>query len=177
MPCDSTTTVAVQPLQNGQTIGACGGETLLAPNARKNRLQRKMTKDCYWIGTVLKKILTCSVSREMIIIALFTCLYMKDKVGICSIINCHIQAVTGKCSASLRVFANSLRVVSAMTGSLHFKAPLYTRPLAASLSGLLRFVYNKAGQSENGHLMWSDISVSMHSTDTGSCPAQYVTIE
>ena len=28
----------------------CSGETLLAPCTRKKRLQRKMTKDNYWIG-------------------------------------------------------------------------------------------------------------------------------
>ena len=28
----------------------CSDETLLAPCTRKKRLQRKMTKDYYWIG-------------------------------------------------------------------------------------------------------------------------------
>ena len=28
----------------------CSGETLVAPCTRKERLQRKMTKDYYWIG-------------------------------------------------------------------------------------------------------------------------------
>ena len=28
----------------------CSGETLLAPCTRKKTLQRKMTKDHYWIG-------------------------------------------------------------------------------------------------------------------------------
>ena len=35
---------------NGQTIDGCSGETLLAPCTMKKRLQRKMTKDYYWIG-------------------------------------------------------------------------------------------------------------------------------
>ena len=30
--------------------GGCSGETLLATCTRKKRLQRKMTKDYYWIG-------------------------------------------------------------------------------------------------------------------------------
>ena len=45
----------------------CSGETLLAPCTRKKRLQRKMTKDYYWIGVQEK--LACSVSRRVIIIA------------------------------------------------------------------------------------------------------------
>ena len=28
----------------------CSGETLLAPCTRQKKLQRKITKDCYWIG-------------------------------------------------------------------------------------------------------------------------------
>ena len=71
--------------------------------ARKKKLQRKMTKDCY--GKVLEKILACSVIREMIVIALFTCHCLKDKLGLSSI-NCHIHAIIG---------TNSLRVVSAIT--------------------------------------------------------------
>ena len=43
----------------------CSGETLLAPCTRKKGLQRKMTKDHYWI----KKILAESVSRRVIVIA------------------------------------------------------------------------------------------------------------
>ena len=48
----------------------CNGETLLAPCARKKRLQRKMTEDYYWMGAEEDSGM-CSVSREMIIIALF----------------------------------------------------------------------------------------------------------
>ena len=62
----------------------------------------------------MKKILTCSVSRELIIIASLICLRLKHKFGLCSI-NCHIQWMNGNCSESLRVPADSLRVVSAMT--------------------------------------------------------------
>ena len=65
---------------------------------------------------MLKKILACSISREMIVIALFICLCLKDKLGIC-LINCHIRAMTGNCSANLRVIVNLLPVVSAMTGN------------------------------------------------------------
>ena len=68
---------------------------------------------------VLKKVLTLSLSREMIVIALFTCICLKDKLGLCSM-NCHIHAMTGNCSASLRVLAISLRVIYAMTGNLLF---------------------------------------------------------
>ena len=60
-------------------------------------------------GWVLNKILWCSVSCEVIIIALLSCLYLKDQLGLCSI-NCHIHPMTGNCSASLRV-------VSAMAGN------------------------------------------------------------
>ena len=65
---------------------------------------------------MLKKISACSVVREMIVIASFTRLCLKDKSGLCSI-NCHIHAMNGNCSASLRVLANSLQVVSAITGT------------------------------------------------------------
>ena len=50
MPHHNTTTVVVHDVQNGLTIGCCSGETLLAPCTGKKRLQRKMTKDYYWIG-------------------------------------------------------------------------------------------------------------------------------
>ena len=33
-----------------ERLDGCSGETLLAPCTRKKRLQRKMTKDNYWIG-------------------------------------------------------------------------------------------------------------------------------
>ena len=46
----NTTTAAVQDVQNGRRIDGCSGDTLLAPYTRKKRLQRKMTKDNYWIG-------------------------------------------------------------------------------------------------------------------------------
>ena len=52
----------------------------------------------------------------MIVIAVFTCLCLKDKLGLCSI-NCHIWVMTRNCSVSLQVLSNSLQVVSAMTGS------------------------------------------------------------
>ena len=50
MPRHNTTTLVVQDVQNGRTIGCCSDETLLAPGTRKKRLQRKMSKDYYWIG-------------------------------------------------------------------------------------------------------------------------------
>ena len=37
-------------LEMAERSDGCNGETLLAPCTRKKRLQRKMTKDCYWIG-------------------------------------------------------------------------------------------------------------------------------
>ena len=49
MPFNNTTTVVVQDVQNGQTIG-CSIETLLALCTRKKKFQRKMTEDYYWIG-------------------------------------------------------------------------------------------------------------------------------
>ena len=52
----------------------------------------------------------------MIVTAVSTCLYLRNKVRLCSM-NGHIHAMTEYCSTSLRVLANSLRVVSAMTGN------------------------------------------------------------
>ena len=72
----------------------------------------------------MKKIFSCSLSREMIEIALFTCPCSKEKVGLCST-SSHIHAMTGNCSTSLPVLVNSLPVVSVMTGNLrdeHFTA-------------------------------------------------------
>ena len=63
-----------------------------------------------------KKILACSVSCRVIVIARFSCLCLKDQLGLCSLI-CHIHTMTGNCSASQRVLANSLRVVSAKRGN------------------------------------------------------------
>ena len=77
------------------------------PCARKKELQRKMTNDSDWI---------CAKVCETILIALFTCLCLKEKLGLCSI-NCHIHAMTRSCSASLRVLANSLRVIYAIIGN------------------------------------------------------------
>ena len=47
MPRHNTTTVVVQDVERSD---GCSGETLLAPRTKKKRLQRKMTKDYYWIG-------------------------------------------------------------------------------------------------------------------------------
>ena len=77
----------------------CSGETLLAPCARKKKLQSKMAKDHYWIGA--EESIACSAIREMIVIALFTLLCLKDKLGLCSI-NCQIHAMTGNCFVSTR---------------------------------------------------------------------------
>ena len=41
---------------------------------------------------------------------------MKDQLGLCSLI-CHTHTMTGNCSASQRVLANSLQVVSAKRGN------------------------------------------------------------
>ena len=71
---------------------------LLAPCARKKRLQRKMAEDYH---LMMKKILASSLSRDIIVIALFTCLCLKDQLDLCSI-NCHIHAMTENCSASVR---------------------------------------------------------------------------
>ena len=64
------------------------GETLLAPCARCSR------------------ILSYSVRREMIVIALISCFCLKDQLGLYSV-NCYIYAMTGSCPASLRVLAAS----------------------------------------------------------------------
>ena len=60
----------------------CSGETFLAPCTRKKRLQRKMTKDCYWIGVQEN---VSMLSRRVIVIARFTCLCLKDQLGLCSL--------------------------------------------------------------------------------------------
>ena len=46
----STTIVVVKMFKIFERSDGCSGETLLAPCTRKKRLQRKMTKDHYWIG-------------------------------------------------------------------------------------------------------------------------------
>ena len=63
---------------------------------------------------MLKKILPCSLSREVTVITLFSFLCLKDWLGLCSLI-CHNRAMTEDCCASLGVLANSVRVVSAIT--------------------------------------------------------------
>ena len=50
MPGHNTTTVVVQDVQITEQSDGCSGETLLAPCTREKRLQRKMTKEYYWIG-------------------------------------------------------------------------------------------------------------------------------
>ena len=50
MPRHNTTTVVVQDVQMVELSDGYSGETLLAPCTRKKGLQRKMTKDYYWIG-------------------------------------------------------------------------------------------------------------------------------
>ena len=52
----------------------------------------------------------------MIVIALFTCLSLKDKSGLCSI-NCHIHAMARNGFVRLRVLANLPQVVYAMIGN------------------------------------------------------------
>ena len=41
---------------------------------------------------MFKKILACSVSRRVIVIALFSSLCLKDQLGLCSL-NCHTRAM------------------------------------------------------------------------------------
>ena len=50
MPHRNTTTVAVQVIKVTERSNGCSGKTLLAPFARKKRLQENMTKEDYWIG-------------------------------------------------------------------------------------------------------------------------------
>ena len=104
MPSCNTTTVAVLVFQNRRTIRLLLGERLLAVSASLKMPQKKMTKDYYCAGA--KESICIS---EMILIALFTCICLKDKLGLCSI-NCHINAITGNCSTSLLV-------VDAITGN------------------------------------------------------------
>ena len=53
----------------------------------------------------------------MIVVPLFSNLCLKDQLGL-RLVNCHTNAMTGNCSAGLRVLAISQRMVSAMTGNL-----------------------------------------------------------
>ena len=50
MPGGNTTAAVVKFSYIAERSGGCCGETLLAPCARKKRLQRKMTEVYYWIG-------------------------------------------------------------------------------------------------------------------------------
>ena len=61
-----------------------------------------VVKHCWPVVQKRKYWHAIKVSHEMIITALFACLCLKDKLGLCSIY-CHIHAMTGNCSASLRV--------------------------------------------------------------------------
>ena len=56
---------------------------VVTPCTRKKSLQRKVSKKCYWKG--VKKILACSVSRQVIVIASFTCLCLKGQLGLFSL--------------------------------------------------------------------------------------------
>ena len=53
----------------------------------------------------------------MIVIAWFSCLFLNDGLGLCSL-NCNTHAMTGNCSASWPVLADLLQVVSAKRGNL-----------------------------------------------------------
>ena len=83
-------------------MDGCSRETLtlLALCARNKRLQSKMTKDYYWIGAE-ENVDMFSNSCEMNVIALFTCLSLKDKLGLCSI-KCHTHTMTWNHSARLQ---------------------------------------------------------------------------
>ena len=50
MPRHNITTVVVQDVQNGRTVGWLQWGNIADFFIRKKRLQRKMTKDYYWIG-------------------------------------------------------------------------------------------------------------------------------
>ena len=63
--------------------------------------------------------MSSSISREVIVKALISCLCLRDQSGLPSV-NCHIYAITGNCSASLELLADLLRVIStAVTGNSH----------------------------------------------------------
>ena len=64
---------------------------------------------------MLKKMLACSVICEMTVIALFTCLCLKDKLGL--LFNELSYPMTGNCSANMGVLASLLRMASAVTGN------------------------------------------------------------
>ena len=87
-----------------------------------------MTKD--WSG-VQENTRSFLLSSELIIIALFSCLYLNDKLGLCSL-NCQTHKMTRNCSGSIRVLANSLRMVSAMTENLPQEDPFLRLYLQSS---------------------------------------------
>ena len=119
----------------------CSDETLLAPCTKMKRLQRRVTKGYYWTG-VQEKIGMFSNLGAIIIVS-FSCLCLKDQLGLCSL-TCHTHVMTGNCSASWRVLANSLRVVSAKRGNR----------LYATVTILLQtFIINKKIVSKPLHLV------------------------
>ena len=63
-----------------------------------------------------------SVSRRVIVIAWFSCLSLKDQLGLC-LLNCHTHSMTGNCSASQQVLVNLLWVVSVKRGN----PPLFSK--------------------------------------------------
>ena len=89
------------------------------PSATKKRLQR----NCYWISA--EENIPCSVSRKMIVIALFTCLCFNDKLGLCSI-NYHTHKMTGNCSVRLRVLAYKIHLYSTVVYASEHMAPSLT---------------------------------------------------
>ena len=51
MPADNTTSLVFEVSKMAERSDGCSGETLLTPCARRTRVLRKNTTDCYWIGT------------------------------------------------------------------------------------------------------------------------------
>ena len=94
-----------------ERLDDCRGNASLAHCAMKKRLQRKMTERTTIrtgaqqnLGMFNKSWNDCTSLNHLSV--------LKDQIGLRSI-NCHIHVMmTGNCSETLRVLANSLRVVS-----------------------------------------------------------------
>ena len=73
-----------------------------------------MTEEYYWLGAQGNiRVFSKSWNDRMSFIQLP---HFEGKLGPCSI-NFYVNATTGNCSASWRVLASSLRVISAMIGN------------------------------------------------------------
>ena len=77
MPDDNKTRLVFEVFKMAKRLDDGSGETLLAPCARRKKLQRKMTTYYFWIGAQENIV----VLSEMIIIALISCHCLKYQLA------------------------------------------------------------------------------------------------